>query len=222
MPFGVTVGGVALGKSYVGETPVKRIYVGGTHVWPPISAKATWIGSTSGTGTTNTYAAHTGGDLLVALVFGTGVAPSGYTIVGTSTTGTTVILAYRWATGANTSFGTFTGALASSSYVFRNADTAAPFGAIQFGSGSGLEVTAPALTLADPSGGSVVAHCYYNAATAGAWVNKIPPNFISKNQQARVANNQMIDTSGVSVGASAMTHTVSSLWSSAAFEVKSP
>ena len=222
MPFGTTVGGTALAKAYVGDTPVKRIYTGSTHVWPPLSAKVTWIGSTVGTGTTNTYPAHTAGDLLVALVVGTNVAPSGYTVAATSTAGTTVIVAYRWATGANTAFGTFTGAQASTAYVFRNADTTTPFGAIQFASGSGVAATAPALTLTDPSGASAVAHTFYNAASAGAWVNKVPPNFLGKNQQARMANNQMIDTVTATTEASTMTHTVSSLWSAAAIEVLAP
>jgi hypothetical protein len=222
MPFGTTIGGTPLTKAFVGNTPVKRIYTGTTHVWPPLSTKVTWIGSTAGTGTTNTYAVHTAGDLLVALVVGTSAAPSGYTVAATSTTGTTTMVAYKWATGANTSFGTFTGAQASSAYVFRNADTTTPLGAIQFASGSGLATTAPALTLTDPSGASAVAHTFYNAATAGAWVNKIPANFLGKNQQARMANNQMIDTRTATTDPSTMTHSVSSLWSAAAIEVLAP
>jgi hypothetical protein len=105
-------------------------------------------------------------------------------------------------------------------YVFRNADQVNPFGAIGTSVGpSSTTVTAPAITLTDPSGGSLVAHNYYNNGTSGSWVNKAPTNFIVKNLNARMASTLAIDTASADVDATSLTHSSAQTWRSLAFEV---
>jgi hypothetical protein len=106
-------------------------------------------------------------------------------------------------------------------YIFRNANTIKPFGAIStwnYGVAT-ANVIAAALTLIDPSGDSCVAQTFYNNATTGAWVNKIPGNFIAKNQNARMASNQAVVTEGATVDQSTMTHSVAGTARSLSFEV---
>jgi hypothetical protein len=227
MAFGTTIGDTPLVKAYVGTTPAIRMYAGDKHVWPPISATVTYIGSQVFTGTTSVnFPTHSPGDLLVILSVG-GAAPtppSGWTAVHTSPSGNpAATIAYKWATGTTASTGTWTGNAAGTMYVFRGANTATPFGAIGTSVGaSGTTVTAPGITLTDPSGNSAVVHAFYNNGTTGAWVAKIPANFISKNQQARLASNQMIVTEAAATDPSVMTHSASSSWRSLAFEVLAP
>ena len=227
MAFGTTIGGTPMTAAYVGSTPVIRMYAGDKHVWPPISATVTYVGSQVFTGTTSAnFPTHSPGDLLVILSVGGAAptAPAGWTVAHTSPSGNpAATMAYKWATGTTASTGTWTGNAAGAMYVFRGADTATPFGAIgtSFGTTSGT-VTAPEITLTNPSGDSAVVHAFYNNGTVGAWVNKIPPNFISKNQQARLASNQMIVTEGATVEASSMSHSSAASWRALAFEVLPP
>jgi hypothetical protein len=219
MAFDTAVGGTPLLKAYVGTSPTARIYVGDKHVWPPISGKVTWIGSTVATGTANTFPAHVANDLLVAVLYGTDVAPNGYTLAAKQTSPMKVALVYKWATAPNTAVGTLTGATFNSVYVFRNANPNAPFGATGTASNTGLTATAPALTLTDPSGDSAVCHAFIQTGASGAWVNKVQANFISKNLNARLANTQMIDTKTATAAASTLTHSVSASWTGLSFEV---
>jgi hypothetical protein len=229
MPFGTKVGDTPLVKSFVGTTPVKRIYAGSTHVWPPISTPIVWVGSTVGSGTTTTFPAHQAGDLLVAVAISSTstprTPPAGYTTVFTSTSGFAAFtLAYKWATAAGTQFGTWpSGTAWTCSYVFRGADTGTPFGKVDSvvveGATSG---TAPALTLTDPSGDSLVGLMFFNSGTSGVW-GPVPGGTVGKNMNARLANLQQIDTEVSVSDAVRMTHTVgSSTFRTASFEVLAP
>ena len=223
MAFGLTVGGAPLVKSFVGSTPVKRIYAGDKHVWPPFSSTVTYVASLVFTGTTNTtFPTHSTGDLLVVVSAG-GTAPAGWTVVNQSSGGSPVVtMAWKLAPGAGTGTGSWLGNTIGTQYVFRNHDPVNPFGAIGSASGSGTVTSPPQLTLADGSGASLVMHNYYNAGASGLWVNKIPANFIARNQNARMANNTMIDTKAAVAESSSMTHTVSAAWRGLAFEVLAP
>jgi hypothetical protein len=128
-------------------------------------------------------------------------------------------LAYKYATSTSASTGTWTGNAAGVMYVCRDTHPTTPFGTIGTSVGSGAVTTAPAITLADPSGGSLVTHNYYNNGTTGSWTNKAPANFIIKNLNARMASALAIDTTGASVVASSLTHSSATTWRSLAFEV---
>jgi hypothetical protein len=229
VPFGVKIGGTDLAKAYVGSTPVKRIYAGSTHVWPPISTPIVWVGSTVASGTTNSFPAHLAGDLLVAAaISSTSTArtpPAGYTTVYTSTSGFAAFtLAYKWATAAGTQFGTWpSGTAWTCSYAFRGADTGTPFGKVDSvvveGAKSG---TAPALTLTDPSGDSLVGLMFFNSGTSGVW-GPVPGGAISKNMNARLSNLQQIDTEVSVSDAAMMTHTTGPVtFRTASFELLVP
>jgi len=225
MPFDITVGDTTIVKAYVGTTPVIRTYVGDKHVWPPYSSTVTYVGSQVFTGTASaTFPVHTPNDLLVIYAVGGAapVAPAGWTDVPTGQSGNPAgTLAYKWATGTTASTGVWTGNAAGIMYVFRDANKTTPFGAVGTSVGNGLVATAPALTLTEPNGSSLVAHNYYNNGTTGSWGNKAPANFIVKNLNARMASTLAIDTTGTVV-ATSMTHSSSQSWRSLAFEVLAP
>jgi hypothetical protein len=227
MPFDTAVGDTPIVKAYVGTTPVIRTYVGDKHVWPPYSSRVTYVSSQVFTGTTSVaFPTHTPNDLLVIYAVGGAAptAPAGWTAVPTGQTGNPAgTLAYRWATSTSASTGTWTGNAAGVMYVFRGADQVNPFGTVGTSVGpSSTTVTAPAITLTDPSGGSLVAHNYYNNGTTGAWTNKAPTNFIIKNLNSRMASTLAIDTASTDVGATSLTHSSAQTWRSLAFEVMAP
>jgi hypothetical protein len=226
MAFGTTVGGTPLVKAYVGTTPVVRTYVGDKHVWPPFSTTVTYVASQVFTGSTSvTFPVHTPNDLLVIYAVGGAapVAPAGWTDVPTGQSGNPAgTLAYKWATGTTASTGVWNGNAAGIMYVFRDVNKTTPFGAVGTTVGSGLVATAPAITLAEPNGSSLVAHQYFNNGTTGAWTNKAPANFIIKNLNARMASTLAIGTASATVGESSMTHSSSQAWRSLAFEVLAP
>ena len=223
MPANLMVGGSPQVRAFVGTTPVKRTYVGSIQVWPAMTTRITNLGSTVFTGTANTnFPTHTAGDLLVVVAVGGAAptAPAGWTTVYTSPSGNpAATIGYRFATGAGTGTGAWSGNAVATAYAFRGANKTTPFGKIGTNLGSGLDTTAPALTLTDPSGDSLVMHSYYNNGTTGAWINKVPAGFIGKNQQARMANNQMIDTIGATTPSSVMSHSASATWRTLAFEL---
>jgi hypothetical protein len=223
MAFGMTIGGAAMDRAFVGETPVKRIYAGDKHVWPPISTTVTYVSSQVFTGTTNTsFPTHSTGDLLVVVSAG-GTAPAGWTVAHQTSTGAPVLtMAWKIAPGAGTGTGSWLNNLIGCMYVYRGMDAAAPVGAVGSSGGTGTVASPPELTLTGGGGESLVTHCYYNNGSSGIWVNKIPGNFLSKNQNARIANNQMIDTRASVADSSSMTHTVSAAWRGLAFEVLAP
>jgi hypothetical protein len=226
MPFDTAVGDTPLVKAYVGTTPVIRTYVGDKHVWPPYSSRVTCVASQVFTGTTSvSFPTHTPNDLLVIYAVGGAAptAPSGWTAVPTGQSGNPAgTLAYKWATGTSASTGVWNGNAAGVMYVFRNANQTSPFGTIGSTVGSGLVATAPAITLTEPNGSSLVAHQYYNNGTTGSWTNKAPANFIIKNLNARMASTLAVDTASTSVGESSMTHSSSQSWRTLSFEVMAP
>ena len=223
MAFDTAVGGTPLVKAYVGTTPVIRTYVGDKHVWPPFSMTVTYVGSQVFTGTASTnFPTHKPNDLLVIYAVGGAAptAPPGWTAVPTGQSGNPAgTLAYRYATSTSASTGTWTGNAAGVMYVFRDTHPTTPFGTIGTSVGSGAVTTAPAITLTDPSGASLVAHNYYNNGTTGSWTNKAPTNFIIKNLNARMASTLAVDTTGAGVVASSLTHSSATTWRSLAFEV---
>jgi hypothetical protein len=228
MAFGTTVGGTPLDKVYIGTTPVLRTYVGDKHVWPPYSSRVAYVGSQVFTGSTSTaFPPHTPNDLLVIYAVGGAAptAPAGWTAVPTGQSGNPAgTLAYKWATSTSASTGVWTGNSAGIMYVFRDANQTSPFGAVgtTLGSTAGTVATAPAITLTEPDGSSLVAHNFYHDGTSGSWVNKAPANFIIKNLNARMASSLAIDTAGPSVVATSLTHGQSAKWRSLAFEVLAP
>jgi hypothetical protein len=134
-------------------------------------------------------------------------------------------MGYRYATTTSTAFGTWTNATIVTGYVLRGTNTTTPIGAVASGiaSGSGAAgtpITAPALTLTDTSGASLVLHNYCQTGTTGAWVNKIPGGMIARSQNARTASNQIIDST--SADASSMTHSAAGAWRCTSFEVLAP
>jgi hypothetical protein len=223
MAFGTTIGGTPMTRAYVGSTPVIRLYAGDKHVWPPFSATVTYVGSQVFTGTASVnFPTHTPNDLLVIYSVGGAAptAPPGWTAVPTGQSGNPAgTLAYKYATGTTASTGTWTGNAAGVLYVFRNTHPTTPFGTIGTSVGSGAVTTAPAITLTDPSGASLVAHNYFNNGTTGSWTNKAPANFIIKNLNARMASTLAVDTTGPGVVASSLTHSSAQTWRSLAFEV---
>ena len=120
------------------------------------------------------------------------------------------------------STGVWNGNASGIMYVFRDANQTTPFGAVGTSVGSGLVATAPAITLTEPNGSSLVAHNYYNNGTTGSWGNKAPANFIVKNLNSRMASTLAIGTASATVGESSMTHSSSQSWRSLAFEVLAP
>jgi hypothetical protein len=223
MAFGTTIGGTPMTRAYVGSTPVIRLYSGDKQVWPPFSATVTYVGSQVFTGTASVnFPTHTPNDLLVIYSVGGAAptAPPGWTAVPTGQSGNPAgTLAYKYATGTTASTGTWTGNAAGVLYVFRNTHPTTPFGTIGTSVGSGAVTTAPAITLTDPSGASLVAHNYFNNGTTGSWTNKAPANFIIKNLNARMASTLAVDTTGPGVVASSLTHSSAQTWRSLAFEV---
>jgi hypothetical protein len=227
MPFDTAVGDTPIAKAYVGTTPVIRTYVGDKHVWPPFSTTVTYVASTVFTGTTNvTFPTHSAGDLLVLQATGNTAptAPAGWTVVHTSPSGNpAAVLAYKWATGAGTGTGSWANNVAGLMYVIRNADKTNPIGAVSTSVGpSSTTVTAPALTLTDPTGSSLVAHSYFNSGSTGGWANKATGNFLIKNLVARLGSSLAIDTRGATVEPSTLTHSAAATWRSLAFEVLAP
>jgi hypothetical protein len=226
MGFDLTIGGTPQVRAYLGTTPIKRTYVGGTHVWPPFSTTVTWVASQVFSGTTSTaFPTHAVGDLLVIAAHGitAPTAPTGWTVVRstTDTTAPNVTLAYRYAAATNTVTGSWMNNAYGTAYVFRGARRTNPIGAFatDLGATASTAVTAPALTQTDTSGASLVTHSYYNTGSTGGWVNKSPGNFYQRNLNARLANNQAIDTTTTVVESSTMTHTFADKWRSTAFEV---
>lgn len=229
----VTVGGIALNKSYVGGAETKKIYVGTSLVWPvavppTFTTKIEYVGSTvTSSAASMAFPTHQAGDLLVVAAVG-GAAPTppgsgGYTDAHVSPTGNPAArISYKWATAPNTSVGTWAGIASATCYVFRGVNTTTPFGTIETTLSSGVSVTAtaPPITLTDPSGESLVVNTHYNNATTGSWNNTTPPGFLIKNLQARMANSQKYDTT--TGEGSTMTHNQTSQERCISWELLAP
>jgi hypothetical protein len=208
----LNIGSTAAKSVYVGGTQAKAVYLGATQIFPVGPTVPTtpiiWVGSTVGSGTSNTFATHLADDLLVAVAISSTntarVPPSGYTTAYTSTEGYAALtIAYKWAMGAGTPFGTWpSGTAWTCSYVFRGVNRNTPFG--QIASVQSNAGVSPEITLTDASGDSLLAYMYFNGATSGVW-GSAPAGFISKNSNARLSNIQKIDSH--TDGSATLTHT---------------
>lgn len=111
--------------------------------------------------TSLTMPSHQGGDLLLMWAFrdGNTTAPSipaGWTDLGTNSgNGCSARLGYKIAASGSETSGTWTNASVLACMVYRGTSNIP--GAVAFNTGSGTTVTAPALTMQDPSGRSWVA-----------------------------------------------------------------
>jgi hypothetical protein len=216
----ITIGAGAPTEIKAGGTPVKRVYVGRPHVWPPVTTDIEWVGSNVAASPDNIFAAHTAGDLLVALGFGSSVTPAGWTSV-VSSSGIEVTLSYLVATSDITQFPTLTDATNTVSYVFSGASV---IGGYTLSTFSGTSLSLGLVNVVSHPQPSLVVYCYYSAAASGGWTKTNPGGLITKNTQTRaVSNHQLIDTRVGPTGTLetiTMTHNHSATMRAVAFEVK--
>jgi hypothetical protein len=208
---GIHTGGTRQVGRRVGTKEVLKVLVGDEQIWPPMQ-KVAYVGSTVSSGTGAMLPAHVAGDLLVVAAQGGGTTstpvpalPAGWTQAyrSSSNQGVPVLLAYRFATAANTPAGTWSSSAYTCAYVFRNADTTTPFGAI---SSTMNSASTPAVTPVSTGGGSALVHYFYNNGTTGSWGSS-PVGFVGKNAVARVGNLLRLDST-IGAGA-AWPHTAS-------------
>ena len=211
-----TVGGVAPSKIIAGSTPVSKVMIGGDLVWPTVdlnllTTKLVWVDSRAFYGGTQlTFGQHQAGDLLLVIAVGS-VAPSApypYTLAYQSDASGSLAGTVAWkiaAAGGETA-GTWNGVAGATTYVIRGCNQTTPLGDVQsiYQNTSTLVSNAPALTLTDPSGESLVAHAHYNNANTGSWNTGDPAGFISKTKQDRMTSLQQLNTTGGL--ASSLTH----------------
>ena len=203
-----TIGGVAPSKIMSGGTPVKKVMIGGDLAWPTVdlnllTTKLVWVDSRAFYGGTQlTFGQHQAGDLLLVIAVGS-VAPSApypYTLAYQSDASGSIAgtVAWKIATAAGTTAGTWNGVAGATTYVIRGCNQTTPLGDVQsiLQNTSTLVSNAPALTLTDPSGESLVAHAHYNNANTGSWNTGDPAGFISKTKQDRMTSLQQLNTTG--------------------------
>jgi hypothetical protein len=197
----------------------------GVQIWPPESA-IEYVGSIIYTTSTGAFSTHQAGDLLVvAAVALTGTnptVPAGWTSAFKSpVTGENMHLTigYKFATAAGTANPTWSGAGWLATYVFRNVNTATPFGGIASRyQGSVTTVTAPALTQVDTTGASMVVNGFVNNGSAGSMGN-LPVGYQSKNRNARVVNDRKINTQLSDTPSETLNGNGSALWRAFVFEI---
>ena len=204
-----TVGGAAPSKILAGTTPISKVMIGGTQVWPAgpdigvLTTKLVWVDSRAFYGGTQlTFGQHQAGDLLLVVAIGS-VAPSApypYTLAYQSDASGSLAGTVAWkiaAAGGETA-GTWNGVAGATTYVIRGCNQTTPLGDVQsiLQNTSTLVSNAPALTLTDPSGESLVAHAHYNNANTGSWNTGDPAGFISKTKQDRMTSLQQLNTTG--------------------------
>jgi len=190
----LTVGAGAPTDIKAGRDPVKRVYVGRPHVWPPVTTAIEWVGSSVAPGPDNGFAIHGAGDLLVALGFGSSVTPAGWTSVRSSTSGTPLTLSYRVATSADTQYPTLDGATHTVSYVFRGA-AGIDDASCTLATYNGTSLPVGMINATSKTEPSLVVYCYHSTATSGGWTKTNPGGLLTQNIQTRaVSNHQLIDT----------------------------
>jgi len=190
----ITIGAAAPTDIKIGGTPVKRVYVGRPHVWPPVTTAIEWVGSSVAPGPANGFAVHTAGDLLVALGFGSSVAPPGWTNVRSSTSGTPLTLSYLVATSGDTQFPTLTDATHTVSYVFAGA-AGIDNDSCTLSTFTGTSLQVGMVNVTSHPKPSLVVYCYHSAATSGGWTQTNPGGLLTQNTQTRaISNHQLIDT----------------------------
>jgi hypothetical protein len=214
----LTIGGAPLVKASVGATPIKSIYVGAEQVWPTLdldllTTKLVWVDSKAYYGGSGLqFGQHQAGDLLMVIAVGSVPpnAPGQYTTVHKSDASGTIggTVAYQIAKAGGTPVGTWNGVAGATTYVIRGCNQTSPIGAVEslYQGTSTLVSNAPALTLTDPSGESLVAHVHYNNATTGAFTaSSLSAGFKIKTAQDRMTSVQQQNTT---VGLpSSLTHT---------------
>ena len=212
-----TVGSAAPSKILAGTIPVTKVMIGDTQVWPTgpdigvLTTKLVWVDSRAFYGGTQlTFGQHQAGDLLLVIAVGSTApaAPYPYTLAYQSAGGGSLAGTVAWkiaAAGGETA-GTWNGVAGATTYVIRGCNQTTPLGDVQsiYQNTSALVSNAPALTLTDPSGESLVAHAHYNNANTGSWNTGDPAGFITKTNQDRMTSLQQLNTTqGL---ASSLTH----------------
>jgi hypothetical protein len=128
-------------------------------------------------------------------------------------------IGYKFATAAGTPNPSWSGAGWITAYVFRNVNTATPFGGIASRyQGSVSTVTAPALTQVNTTGASVVVNGFVNNGSAGS-MGAAPVGYLSKNRNARIVNEQKINTQLSDTPSETLIGNGSALWRAFVFEL---
>lgn len=210
------IGGAQLVSASVGATPTERIYIGDAKVWPNVditelTTKLVWVDSRAFYGGTQlTFGQHQAGDLLMVIAVGSvpPTAPYPYITAHQSDAAGTIggTVAYQIAKAGGTSAGTWSGVAGATTYVIRGCHQKYTIGDVQsiYQAGSVAVSNAPALTLADPSGESLVVNAHYNNANTGSFNTGDPAGFVTKTKQDRMTSlMQLNSTQGL---ASALTH----------------
>ena len=220
---GIYTGGTHQSGRRIGNTEIVKVYVGDERIWPPVQ-KVTYVGSQVASGNAPTFPTHKAGDLLVVAAQGgvmtstpVPVLPAGWTQAFRSSNaqGLPLLLAYKFATAANTSGGTWTSSVYTAAYVFRGADTTTPFGAF----GAAMNATStPLVNPVNTAGESALVHYFYNNGTTGSW-GASPVGFVQKNAVARLGNLLRLDSTNGRGAAWPHTVAAGTNWRTAQFEV---
>ena len=224
----IFAGGVPLLSRRYGSTEIIKVYVGEENIWPPLQ-RVTLVGSIIGIGSTSTaFLTHQSGDLLVVATVAAGATPPALPVGWNSahiSPATDTLMACRlgWkiATAAGTSNPTWSGQSWQSAYVFRGADPSAPFGAIASKqTPSNTTGIAPAITPINSIGESMLLANLVNNGTAGSFgTTTVPAGWISKNRNARVINNQRVDSRLITATSETLVSGGSVNWRGLTFEV---
>lgn len=227
---GITVGNAPIKSRRYGSTEIVKVMVGDEKIWPPdklVQYFTSQIYSTN----SGTLPTHQAGDLLVIVASAAGstapTLPSGWTeayVSPSSEFSMACRVGYRFATAANTPSGTWSGASWLCAYIFRNADTTKPIGAIaSINTASNTVGNAPGLTLVNDKGESAVAACFINNGTSGSFgANTQPVGWQMKNRNARVVSNEKIDTRNAPASSETLVGGGSVNWRGTTFEVLPP
>jgi hypothetical protein len=223
----LTIGGAQLISRRFGTTEIKKVMVGEEQIWPVVKL-VTYDTSLIYTTSTGAFPTHKAGDVLVVVAVAAGntppALPAGFTSAYTSPSSEfsmAVRVGWRVATAANTSNGTWSGASYISAYVFRNADTAAPFGAIaSLNTASNTIGRAPGLTLVNSKGQSAVVANFINNGTSGSFgATAQPVGWQMRNRNSRVVNNEKIDTRFAAATSETLVGGGSVNWRGTTFEI---
>lgn len=223
----ITIGGSPIISRRFGNTEIVKVMVGEEQIWPATKL-VTYENSLLYTTSTGAFPTHQAGDLLVVVAVAAGstppAVPTGFTSAYTSPSSEfsmAVRVGWRVATAANTANGTWSGASWISAYVFRNADTTTPIGAIaSINTASNTIGRAPGLTLVNAKGQSAVAANFINNGTSGSFgSNTQSVGWRMRNRNARVVNNEKIDTRSVGPSSETLVGGGSVNWRGTTFEV---
>lgn len=226
--MGLTAGTLPHKSIRYGSTEIVRVMSDGVQIWPPEST-VRYVGSVFYSGSTGAFTTHQVGDLMVvAAVAVSGqppAVPAGWTTAFKSPVTVEnmhLTIGYKFATATNTSNPTWSGAGWITTYVFRNVNTATPFGGIASRyQGSVTTATAPdlfALTQVDKTGASVVVTGFVNNGSTGSF-DKVPVGYLSKNRNARWANDLKVNTQLGDTPSETLLNNGSALWRTFAFEI---